>query len=197
MIRIGVVDDHEVVLDGLVASLARQADLVVAWSATTLADARQALATVPCNVVLVDVRLPDGSGLDLVRRQGPPAFLVLSSWDRALYAKAAVERGASGYLLKTASTADVAAAIRTVAAGGTAFAARHLAAVAPDSAPTPRELEVVRAIAAGASNEEIARRLRVSPKSVEAYLTRLFERWDVGTRTELALLGEREGWLEL
>ena len=83
-----------------------------------------------------------------------------------------------------------------VAAGGTAFAARHLAALAPDSAPTPRELEVIRAIAGGASNEEIARRLRVSPKSVEAYLTRLFERWEVGTRTELALLGEREGWLD-
>jgi DNA-binding NarL/FixJ family response regulator len=63
-------------------------------------------------------------------------------------------------------------------------------------APTPREVEVVRLVATGRSNDEIARRLSVSPKTVEAYLTRLFEHWDVATRTELALLGEREGWLD-
>jgi DNA-binding NarL/FixJ family response regulator len=197
VIRIGVVDDHPIVLDGLASSLAQQAGLEVAWSASTLADARQALALTPCDVVVVDVRLPDGSGLDLIERSAPPAFLVLSSWDRPLYARAAIERGASGFLLKTAPTDEVVAAIRTAAAGGTTFRAKHLQALASTLAPTPREVDVVRLVAAGHSNDEIASRLSVSPKTVEAYLTRLFERWDVATRTELALLAEREGWLDL
>lgn len=197
MIRIGVVDDHPVVLDGLASSLAQQAGLEVAWSASTLDDARRALAVTPCDVVVVDVRLPDGSGLDLIQRSGPPAFVVLSSWDRPLYARAAIERGASGFLLKTAPTEEVVAAIRTAAAGGTTFRAKHLQSLASTLAPTPREVDVVRLVAAGHSNDEIASRLAVSPKTVEAYLTRLFERWDVATRTELALLGEREGWLDL
>jgi DNA-binding NarL/FixJ family response regulator len=197
VIRIGVVDDHPVVLDGIASSLAQQEGLEVAWTAANLADARQALAATPCDVVVVDVRLPDGSGLDLVRRSGPPAFVVLSSWDRPLYARTAIERGASGFLLKTAPTGEVVAAIRAAAVGGTSYTAVHLGALDAASLPTPRELEVVRLLAAGKSNEEIARRLSVSPKTVEAYLTRLFDRWHVGSRTELALLGEREGWLEV
>jgi len=197
VIRIGIVDDHPVVLDGLASSLAQQQGLEVAWSASTLGDARRALATTPCDVVIVDVRLPDGSGLDLIQRSTPPAFVVLSSWDRPLYARAAIERGAAGFLLKTAPTDEVAAAIRTAAAGGTTFRAAHLQALALTSAPTPREVDVVRLVAAGHSNDEIASRLSVSPKTVEAYLTRLFERWDVASRTELAMLGEREGWLDL
>lgn len=197
MIRIGIVDDHPVVLDGLASSLAQQQGLEVAWTASTLTDARRALAATPCDVVIVDVRLPDGSGLDLIQRSAPPAFVVLSSWDRPLYVRSAIERGASGFLLKTAPTAEVAAAIRAAADGGTTFRAHHLQALTTAAAPTPREIEVVRLLASGLSNDEIATRLSVSPKTVEAYLTRLFERWDVTTRTELALLGEREGWLDL
>jgi DNA-binding NarL/FixJ family response regulator len=197
MIHVGIVDDHPVVLDGLASSLAQQDGIEVAWSVSTLADARQALATAPCDVVVVDVRLPDGSGLDLISRSAYPAFIVLSSWDRPLYARTAIERGASGFLLKTAPTIEVAAAIRAAAAGGTTFRAAHLQALTATSAPTPREIEVVRLVVAGRSNDEIAARLTVSPKTVEAYLTRLFERWSVATRTELAVLADREGWLDL
>lgn len=197
MIRVGIVDDHPVVLDGLAAALERQPGIEVAWRAATLADARRSIAGDPCDVVLVDVRLPDGSGLDLIgRSDGGPAFVVLSSFDRPQYARAAFDRGASGYLLKTAPMDEVVAALRLAVSGVVIVQPQHLTAVAGRPSLTARELELVRGVAGGRSNDEIAARLGVSRKTVEAYLTRLFERWGVTTRTELALRAEREGWLE-
>jgi Response regulator containing a CheY-like receiver domain and an HTH DNA-binding domain len=197
VIRVGIVDDHPVVLGGLAASLAQQAEIDVAWSASNLEDAREALRSEPCDVVLVDVRLPDGSGLDLISRgAGAPAFVVLSSFDRPQYARATYQRGGAGYLLKTAPMEEIVSALRIAAAGGTSFRARHLASIAAGPSLTPRELDIVRLVAQGWSNDEVATRLSLSAKTVEAYLTRLFERWNVGTRTELALQAEREGWLE-
>lgn len=198
MIRVGIVDDHPVVRDGLRAALEGHEDLEVAWSATDLAGARRALAGGPCDVVLLDIRLPDGSGLDLIAppESGGPAFVVLSSWDRPQYARAALERGASGYLLKTAPMEEAVAAVRAAAAGRTTFAAHHLASLRSRPSLTQREAQVVRLVAAGGSNDEIAARLGVSVKTVEAYLSAIYGRWGVGSRTELAIRAEREGWLE-
>jgi DNA-binding NarL/FixJ family response regulator len=199
VIRVGIVDDHPVVLDGLAASLAREPDIDVAWRVATLAEARRSVETDPCDVVLVDVRLPDGSGLDLIASSpsaAGPAFLVLSSFDRPQYARAAHQRGASGYLLKTAPMGEIVAALHIAASGGSTFHPQHLAALAGPAALTARELDLVRLVAEGWSNDEIATRLSLSRKTVEAYLSRLFERWGVVTRTELALRAEREGWLD-
>ena len=197
MIRVGIVDDHPVVLDGLAASLARQPGIEVAWSAGSLAEARAALEAGACDVVLVDVRLPDGSGMDLIAPSAHgPAFLVLSSFDRPQYARAAYGRGASGYLLKTAPMDEIVAGLRAAVAGGTAFRREHLVTFAGAAALAGRELDIVRLVAQGWSNDEIATRLSLSRKTVEAYLTRLFERWNVATRTELALRAERDGWLD-
>lgn len=198
MIRVGIVDDHPVVLDGLASALEREPEVEVAWSAGTVADARAALGRNACDVVLVDVRLPDGSGLDLVAKPGvgKPAFVVLSSFDRLQYARAAFQRGAAGYLLKTAPIDEVVAALRLAATGGATFRAGQLASVTEPASLTARELDIVRLIAGGLSNDEIAQRLSLSRKTVEGYLTRLFERWEVGSRTELALRAEREGWLD-
>ena len=82
MMRVGIVDDHPVVRDGLAGALAREPGVSVEWTSGSLAEGRAALAAGDCDVVLVDVRLPDGSGLDLVAPPGPgvPAFLVLSSF---------------------------------------------------------------------------------------------------------------------
>lgn len=197
MIRVGIVDDHPVVLDGLAASLAGQPGIDVAWSAGTLAEARRSMEAIACDVVLVDVRLPDGSGLDLIAPStAGPAFVVLSSFDRPQYARAAYQRGASGYLLKTAPMDEIVAALHIAVAGGTTFRPQHIATLAGASPLTARELELVRLVAEGWSNDEVAARLSMSRKTVEAYLTRLFERWAVATRTELALRAEREGWLD-
>jgi DNA-binding NarL/FixJ family response regulator len=197
MIRVGIVDDHPIVLDGLAAALDRQADIGVAWRAGSLAEARQAVAAGACDVVLVDVRLPDGSGLELIERgDATPAFLVLSSFDQPQYARAAYQRGASGYLLKVAPIEDIVTALHAVAAGGTAFAPNHLAALTNRAELSPREVELVGLVAQGYSNDEIAARMSLSRKTVEAYLGRLYARWEVASRTELALRAERDGWLD-
>jgi DNA-binding NarL/FixJ family response regulator len=200
VIRVAIVDDHPVVADGLGSALAREADLTVAWTAGTIEGARRALRSGgDVDVVLLDIRLPDGSGLDLLpgERVGKPAFVVLSSFDRPQYAAAAFKRGAAGFLLKLAPTTEIVDAVHKAAAGGLAFEARHLASARTANQLSARELEVVRLVAEGLSNEEIAAKLGVSRKSVEAYLRELFNRGGFATRTELAIWAEREGWLDV
>jgi DNA-binding NarL/FixJ family response regulator len=200
MIRVAIVDDHPVVADGLGAALGKEADISIVWTAGTVADARRALGSGPeVDVVLLDIRLPDGSGLDLLPgdRVGKPAFLVLSSFDRPQYAAASFKRGAAGFLLKLAPTRELVDAVHGAASGGLVFQARHLASARAEPSISTRELDVVRLVAKGHSNEEIAGRLGISRKGVEACLSRLYERTEAGSRTELALWAEREGWLEV
>jgi len=200
MIRVAVVDDHPVVADGLRVALAQDAGIEVAWTAPTLEAARAALAEsgADLDVVLLDVRLSDGSGLELLpgERDEKPAYLVLSTFDRPQYAATAFRRGAAGFLLKVAPMGEIIDAIYRAAAGGLAFEARHLVSVRSAPAFTPRELEVVRLVASSLSNDEVAARLGISHKTVEAYLSEIFRRHDFSTRTELALWAEREGWLD-
>lgn len=200
MIRVAIVDDHPVVADGLAAALAREADLTVSWTAGTVDEASRALQSGgDVDVVLLDIRLPDGSGLDLLpgERVGKPAYVVLSSFDRPQYAAAAFKRGAAGFLLKLAPTAEIVDAVHKAAAGGLAFEARHLAAARTGSTLSSREVDVVRLVAEGLSNDEIAVRLGRSRKAIEAHLTDLFRRGGFTTRTELAIWAEREGWLDV
>lgn len=100
-------------------------------------------------------------------------------------------------MLKLAPTAQIVEAVRKAAAGGLAFEARHLATARAAPMLSPRELEVVRLIARGHSNDEIAQRLGIARKTVEASLTQLFDRGGLASRTELALWAEREGWLDV
>lgn len=202
-IDILLVDDHPVVLDGLDAALSRESDLRVVGRARSVAEARSALAADDPDVVLVDIRLPDGSGLDLIEEfassDARPAWILLSSFETGQYVATALSIGAAGYLLKTTPTAEVVEAVRTAAAGGTAFTAEQLA-VARWSGLfrlAPADRGIVGGVLAGRSNEEIARDLGLSTRTVEAHLTRLYARASVATRTELALRAEREGWLDV
>jgi DNA-binding NarL/FixJ family response regulator len=200
MIRVAIVDDHPVVADGLGAALGKEPDITVAWTAGTIERAKAALGSGgDVDVVLLDIRLPDGSGLDLLPgdRGGKPAFVVLSSFDRPQYAAAAFKRGAAGFLLKLAPTSEIVSAVHAAATGGLAFEARHLSSAKTATTLSAREVDVVRLVADGLSNDEIAGRLGVSRKSVEAYLTDLFGRGGFTTRTELAIWAEREGWLDV
>jgi DNA-binding NarL/FixJ family response regulator len=199
-IHLAIVDDHPVVTDGLRGALSQAPGIEVTWTASTVDEARSELSSgQPVDVVLVDVRLPDGSGLSLLpgSRSSHPAFVVLSSFDRTQYANAAFKRGASGYLLKVAPIAQILDAVHTAAAGGLAFDERHLASVTGAPSLTRREVEVVRLVSTGHSNDEIAVQLGISRKTVEAYLSKLYERWGFMTRTELAIWAEREGWLDI
>jgi DNA-binding NarL/FixJ family response regulator len=197
MIRVLLVDDHPAVLGGLASALAGEPDIVVVAKATSLAAAREAIATSDPDVALLDIRLPDGSGLELLRehRTGP-AWIVFSSFDHAQYVARAVRCGATGFLLKSAPLAEVAAVIRRAAAGRRTFPPAYLEAAARTPSLTPRQLTVIRALAAGRSNGEIATELGLAQKTVEGYLSRLYADFDVASRAELVARAVRECWLE-
>jgi DNA-binding NarL/FixJ family response regulator len=201
-IRVVVVDDHPAVLDALSAAVTAAPDLALLGTARSLDGARRLVGgpreTGP-DVVVCDVQLSgEAEGLRLLEELGTdgPAVLLLSSFDQPPLIRSAFERGAAGYLIKTAEVTEVLDAIRTVAAGGTAFRASMLRAIrSAPRRPSDREIEVLALVCAGASNDEIGARLRVTPKTVESHLRRLFDRYGVLSRTELAVLALREGWV--
>jgi DNA-binding NarL/FixJ family response regulator len=198
-IRILLVDDHPAILDAVGAGVRGAPDLVLAGTARSLDQARQALAADPVDVVVTDVQLAgEAEGLRVLDAAGPdgPAVLLLSSFDQAPLVRTAFERGAAGYLLKTSEVDEILDAIRTVAAGGTAFSASMLRAIrSAPRRPSDREIEVLTLVCAGASNDEIGVQLGVTEKTVESHLRRLFDRYGVLSRTELAVLALREGWV--
>jgi DNA-binding NarL/FixJ family response regulator len=188
------------VLDGLTIALEAHG-IEIAGRARTLEEARALLATVQAEVALLDLRLPDGSGTDLLagaEAADGPAFIVLSTFQTPQYVAAAVALGASGFVAKTAPTEDIVEAVRVVADGGTAFP-REMARPARNrwNPLTPREHDIIAGVLAGRSNDELSVDLRIARKTVEAYLTRLYARFGVLSRTELAILAEREQWLSL
>lgn len=202
-IRVVIVDDHPLIIDGLRGVLGRDPDIAIVGVADTVASARLLVETTAPDIALLDLRLPDGSGTELLTdyrgRDDGPAFIVLSTFLTTQYVNAAIALGASGFLLKTTPTDGILSAIHDVIGGKLAFSAEQLRASwrAGWTPLTSREREIVEGVMAGLSNDEISGRLGVSRKTVEGYLSRLFERFGIVTRTELGVLAEREQWLAL
>jgi DNA-binding NarL/FixJ family response regulator len=195
-IRVAIVDDHPVVREGTAALLDVQPGLRVVGTAASLEEAAPLLDPTTVDVLLLDIRLGTGSGLSLLEGGAPrPAVIILTAYDYPQYAAAARRLGASGFVVKTAPVAQLVDAIRCAAAGGLAFCC------GPDQSAaarlTARELEVVRLVADGRSNDEIGAALGITTKTVEGHLRRLFGRLSVQSRTELATRAVREGWLEV
>ena len=196
-VRLIVVDDHPVVREGTASLLAAQPGIAVVATAGSIDEAREAIGRVEADVLLLDIRLGSDSGLRLLGDASDgPAIIVLTAYDYPQYADAALRLGASGFVLKTAPIAELLDAIHRVAAGGLAFAVRPAAGL-PGKRLSERELDVVRLVVDGRSNDEIGARLGIGPKTVESHLRRLFERFDIASRTELATRALREGWLEV
>lgn len=201
MIRLVVVDDHPAIAAAVSAAVEDRADVELVAVAGSAADAAEVIAATRPDVVVCDIWL-DGqpAGLDVlaavVARPRAPRVLILSGFDQPSFLRAAFEGGAAGYLSKAAPVADIVGAIVAVAAGETRFPDVTLRALreAPRR-PSPRELAAIRLLARGASNDEIAVGLGISIKTVESHLRRLFGRYGVLSRTELAMLAVREGWL--
>ncbi|HUP55559.1 MAG TPA: response regulator transcription factor [Methylomirabilota bacterium] len=194
-----IVEDHPAIADGLAALIQGSSDVRVVGTARDVESATTLIAAETPDVVLCDIRLADGSdGFDLVgRHRSGPAFIILSAYWYPSYHVKAVELGAKGYLSKMATVDQIIGAVKTVAAGGTAFppAARRAASDAL-RVPTPRELEILALVAEGLSNADIADRLSLRIKTVESQLRRLFDRYDVTSRTALVRLAARQGWSE-
>jgi len=200
-IRVAIVDDHPVLREGTAALLGAQTGLEIAGVAGTIDEATALVESTDIDVLLLDIRLGTDSGLRWLTPAAEssrprPAVVVLTSYDYPQYAEAALRLGASGFVLKTAPIAELLDAIWRAAAGGLAFAVRPPAA-ATQVRLSERELDVVRLVVDGRSNDEIASRLGIGAKTVESHLRRLFERLDIASRTELATRALREGWLEV
>ncbi len=201
-IRVALVDDHPAILDALAAAIRAAPDLELVATARALDAALELVSRRgdgAIEVVVSDIQLAgEAEGLQLLQATGHegPSILLLSSFDQPPLVRAAFDRGAAGYVRKTADVSEILDAIRSVAGGGTAFSAAMLRTVrnAPRR-PSDREIEVVALVCAGASNDEIGARLSLSEKTVESHLRRLFDRYGVMSRTELAVLALREAWV--
>jgi DNA-binding NarL/FixJ family response regulator len=202
--RVVLVDDHALFRAGVRAELDGLVDVV--GDAATVADAVALIRQQAPDVVLLDVHMPDGGGLEVLRRVCPGAratqFLALSVSDAAEDVIAVIRAGARGYVTKTISGADLADAVRRVHDGDAVFSPRlagfvldAFAGAAPAPAAgrdsdldqlTPREREVLQHIARGYMYKEIAQRLGISAKTVEAHVSAVLRKLQLSSRHELS-----------
>lgn len=197
-----LVDDHPLVREWLSNLIARDHDLSVAGQAEDAASALEAIGLKPPDVVIVDLSLKAGTGLDLIReitrRHPSVAVVVLTMHDEALYAERALRAGARGYVMKQESTGKIIEAIRRILEGGSFWSARAAqlleirsaagrprAGLADVSLLSDRELEVFELLGAGRETREIAEHLQISFKTVQAYSARIKEKLGLDNATEL------------
>jgi DNA-binding NarL/FixJ family response regulator len=211
-LRIFLADDHAVVREGLRALVAAQPDLEVAGEAADGRTACERIEAVRPDVAVMDVSMPELNGAQATERLKASCprvkILALTVHEDRGYLRRLLEAGASGYVLKRAAAEELIAAIRAVAAGGLYLdpaMAAHLtgASSRPDPAGelppaedlSDRELEVVRLIARGQSNKEIAATLGISGKTVETYKARALQKLSLRSRADLVRYALRRGWL--
>jgi DNA-binding NarL/FixJ family response regulator len=198
-VRVAIVDDHPLVVDGLVVGLRSTGSIEVAGVARNASDAATLLTRQDVDVVLLDVRLGADNGLEVLANRGEtarPYVLVLSSFNSRQYVAAASRLGASGFMLKTAPIRELVRAVRVVASGGKVFTPAQLDT--PLVMLTARERDVVALTMKGMTNKEIADQLGTSRKAVEQHLSEIFARESIqGGRIELALRAADEAWLEI
>jgi len=209
-IRVLIVDDHAVVRSGLRMLLAAEDDIEPVGEAGSAKDAVFQARSLEPDVILMDVVMPDGSGIDavpqLLHEHPAVKVLVLSMQDDPQYVRQAFSSGASGYVLKEAADAEVVGAIREVARGGRyvhpALGARLVSADADERRRaeedplSEREREVLRLLALGHTNQEIAKMLYISVRTAETHRAHIMQKLDLQTRAELVRYALEEGLLE-
>lgn len=207
-IKVLLVDDHAVVRNGMRLMLGTADDIEVAGEAETAQDALRMSRDEQFDVVLVDINLPDKSGLELIKllREERPktAVLVLSMYSEEIYAMRAFKHGAAGYLTKSSTAAMVVAAVRKAASGGkyvTPAMMEKLAgmiggdSVGSHEALSDRELEVLKLVAAGESLVRIADTLHLSPSTVTTYRARVLDKMGMKSNAELTRYAFENGLL--
>ena len=209
MTSVVVVDDHAVVRSGLRLLLEAQEDIDVVGEAGNAKDAVFRARALKPDVILLDVVMPGESGIDVLpqlRKESPETkVLVLSMQDDPSYVREAFAAGASGYVLKEAADEEVVAAVREVAGGGRyvhpTLGARLIAADAAERAAaeadplSDREREVLRLLALGHTNQEIAQRLYISVRTAESHRAHIMQKLRLTTRAELVRYALAHGLL--
>jgi DNA-binding NarL/FixJ family response regulator len=205
VIRLLIADDHPVVRDGLRGMVAAEQDLEVVGEAATGGEALALVPRVRPDVALVDLRMPELDGVATIRalreRHPDVRVLVLTTFDSDRDVVSAIEAGATGYLLKDAPRAELFRAIRAAARGeavlAPAAATRLVGQLRQPATPplTARELQVLRLIAKGATNREVATRRHVSEATVKTHLVHAFGELGVSDRTAAVAVALERGLL--
>ena len=206
MIRIVVVDDHPVVREGLVASLEDDPEFRVVGSAGSAEDAMPLITTQHPDVILLDLELPGVNGLEaipaLAAAHPASRILILTAYDTDERVLGAIRAGAKGYLLKGASLEEIARAIRSVHAGESylepRIATKVLAELGPRRRPAAlshREREVLRLVAGGRSNKQIARELGIMERTVKFHVTSILNKLGAENRAQAVAVAARRGLL--
>ena len=208
-IRILLADDHELVREGLASLLATDPGVMVIGEAATGAEAIELTRRHAPDLVLLDIRMPDLDGLqsvEAIKRERPQtAVLMVTMYEDPSYLVKAIGSGATGYVLKGIRRAELLQIIRTVASGGSAIDPALMSSVlrgmtaGPDTTEDPttrltsRELQVLRLIADGLTNKEIAGRLCVSTDTVKRHVEHIIKKLQVSDRTQAAVQAVRRG----
>ena len=211
VVRVAVCDDHGVVRSGLRRILDAEDDLEVVGEASSVNEAVAVARTCLPDVFVMDLGLPDGSGIDataeVIRVSPATRVLVLTVHDDVAYLRRAFEAGAAGYLVKEAADIELVQAVRQVASGKQyVHPTLGAALLAPDAAParlagpggelSDRELEVLRMMALGLTNAEIGEQLYVSVRTVETHRSHIHQKLNVRNRAELVRRAKEAGLLD-
>lgn len=204
-IRVMTVDDHDILRGGIKFLLMAFDDIELVGEARSGEEAVERCAELRPDVILMDVQMPGMDGVAATRaiKQAFPRaqILILTSFHAPDLVRQAMQAGAIGYLLKAASMDDLAGAIRAAAAGRPTLAVEAMQALLQATATTPppafdlteRQVEIVRLLAAGLSNNEIAARLALSPYTVRNHVSEILVKLGASSRAEAAVLAVRDG----
>jgi DNA-binding NarL/FixJ family response regulator len=204
MIRVLCVDDHPVVLDGLSAIITIQPDMELAATASCGEKALLAFRQSKPDVTVVDLRLPDMSGFDLIKafrqEDSRARIIVLSSYDGDTDIQRALAAGAQGYVAKGLVRDELLTAIRAVSAGGKhipATIAQQLVGYLQEDTISEREVQVLSLVAVGKRNKEIAADLSIAEDTVKMHVRNIFSKLNVTDRTEAVTVALRRGIIHL
>ena len=203
-IRVFSVDDHPLLREGIAAMINSQSDMTLVAQAATGGESILKFREHVPDVTLMDLRLPDMSGIDAliaIRTEQPDArVIMLTTFEGDVEIQRALQAGARGYLLKSMPPDEIVDAIRQVHAGKKrvpAEVAAHLAEHLSDEALTEREIDVLRHLAGGNRNKDIAERLFISEETVKVHVKHIMEKLGASDRTQAVAIAVRRGIIQL